>query len=74
MNISLHKIEKEVCKRFPKIEMDKERQIFIDAVFWCLGELRQGAVISTCQHEPKTCDCKRKDDYTAKFICDGNCK
>lgn len=36
--------------------------------------LLQGAVISMCQPEPKNCDCKRKDDYTAKFICDGNCK
>lgn len=36
--------------------------------------LPQAAVISTCQPTTKTCDCSRKHDYTADFICDGNCK
>jgi len=39
-----------------------------------VNELSKGAVISTCQPERKTCDCSRKHDYTADFICDGNCK
>ena len=36
--------------------------------------LSQVAVISTCQPITKTCDCSRRHDYTANFICDGNCK
>lgn len=39
-----------------------------------VNELSKAAVISTCQPTTKTCDCSRKHDYTADFVCDGNCK
>lgn len=41
--------------------------------YWENNLLNKGAVIG--QLPPtKICDCSRKFDYTANFICDGKCK
>lgn len=64
----------ELDEKFAKILMsDAIRKFTLNCLMKMEAQFCQPVVIGQLQ-PTKICDCSRKFDYTANFICDGKCK